>query len=222
MVLCFSCYLSWVETSETDKTKTTKHNDTGEWNNFWANYNNSISRVPMKNYYDQCPTPYRTENIDLADLDLTEGEAKVPDLANINTIIRKEGLNLTPRETQNIIKCAHILGNVLSKAIDRKANNAIHNNITEVKQDINDTIEDTKEVKKKELKLELKDQNKPLEVEPKTETATTQTDISLPNTKSAPKIFESILRQLSKSSIVEKEEEEKKVDELNDENVKDQ
>lgn len=42
-----------------------------------------------------------------------------------------------------------------------------------------------------------------VEEEKRCETVTTQTDISLPNTKSAPRIFEKILRQLSKSSLEE-------------------
>ncbi|PZC73039.1 hypothetical protein B5X24_HaOG210147 [Helicoverpa armigera] len=53
------------------------------------------------------------------------------------------------------------------------------------------------------MTLDLKETTIPMEVkEEKTcETATTQTDISLPNTRSAPRIFENILRQLSRSSI---------------------
>lgn len=59
------------------------------------------------------------------------------------------------------------------------------------------------EVKKKSLTLDLKEKNVPAEEqeEKRNETVTTQTDISLPNTKSAPKIFEKILRQLSRTSI---------------------
>ncbi|KAG7306555.1 hypothetical protein JYU34_007921 [Plutella xylostella] len=206
-------YMSWVD-SDMEKTKIedhkARHTENGEWNSFWANYNNSVSRVPMKNYYDQCPTPYRTENIDLADLDFSaEGSRKrsPEDLRNINNIIRNEGLHLTPRETQNIIKCAHILGNVLTKAIDRSAKKVElgEEKITEFKSQNEIKIDPEVEIKKKALTLELKEQNKPLivEEEKKCETVTTQTDISLPNTKSAPKIFEKILRQLSRSSIDE-------------------
>lgn len=61
------------------------------------------------------------------------------------------------------------------------------------------------ENKKKNLTLNLKETVAPLEVneESKHLSATTQTDISLPNTKTAPKIFEKILRQLSKTTLEE-------------------
>lgn len=108
----------------------------------------------------------------------------------LNNIIRSQGLHLTPRETQNIIKCAHLLGNVLTKAIERRSKST--------------EIEDPEVLlRKKTMTLDLKETVIPLEVkeEKRCETATTQTDISLPNTKSAPRIFENILRQLSRSSI---------------------
>ncbi|CAH2269555.1 jg15956, partial [Pararge aegeria aegeria] len=95
----------------------------GEWGHFWANYNNSLARVPVSRYYDQCPTPYRSEDIELADLEFsTDGSRKrsPENIKTINSIIRNEGIRLTPRETQNVIKCAHILGNVLTKAIERQ------------------------------------------------------------------------------------------------------
>ncbi|CAK1554325.1 unnamed protein product [Leptosia nina] len=174
----------------------------GEWSNFWANYNNSLARVPINRYYDQCPTPYRTEDFDLTDLDLSNEALKrsPEDISNINYIIRNEGLHLTPRETQNIIKCTHILGNVLTKAMERQSKER-----DLLKQDI-DTIDPEKEIRKKSLSLNLKETALPLEVkeEKRCETVPTQTDISLPNTKSAPKIFEKILRQLSKTSLDEK------------------
>ncbi|XP_072946907.1 uncharacterized protein [Epargyreus clarus] len=170
----------------------------GEWSHFWANYNNSLARVPVSRYYDQCPTPYRTEDFDLADLEFsTDGSRKrSPENINtINNIIRNEGLHLTARETQNIIKCAHILGNVLTKAIERRTKDDVPEKIHE--------IDPEKEIKKKSMSLDLKDTVLPVEVkeEKKWETVMTQTDISLPNTKSAPKIFEKILRQLSKTSL---------------------
>lgn len=61
------------------------------------------------------------------------------------------------------------------------------------------------ENKKKNLTLNLRETVAPLEVTEETKqlTVTTQTDISLPNTKTAPKIFEKILRQLSKTSLEE-------------------
>ncbi|GBP11340.1 hypothetical protein EVAR_92868_1 [Eumeta japonica] len=213
-----SCYLSWVDSTEADVTKTNdtkKRLENGEWNNFWANYNNSLGSVPMKNYYDQCPTPYRTETIDWVDLEYPSDERKrSPDNFTINNIIRNEGLKLTPRETQNMIKCAHILGNVLSKAIDRMASSQ-EERVREIK-------DKDREVIKKNMTLELKDQVMPLPVveEKGSETVTTQTDISLPNTKSAPRIFENILRQLSRSSIDEnsdiKEEKENEIEENNE------
>ncbi|XP_075990009.1 uncharacterized protein LOC142985613 [Anticarsia gemmatalis] len=185
------CISTWADSSDAD-TRVEPRCD-GEWSSFWANYNNSLSKVPMKNYYDQCPTPYRTENFDLADfgeLDFSDSSRKrSPDnLDVLNNIIRNQGLHLTPRETQNIIKCAHLLGNVLSKAIERRSK-----------------TEDDPELltRKKTMTLDLKETNIPLDAkeEKRCETATTQTDISLPNTKSAPRIFENILRQLSRSSI---------------------
>lgn len=74
------------------------------------------------------------------------------------------------------------------------------------------------EIKKKNLTLDLKETVLPLEVkeEKRWESVPTQTDISLPNTKSAPKIFESILRQLSRSSI---DEAEKTIIECQEENT---
>uniref|UniRef100_A0A2A4J1W2 Uncharacterized protein n=1 Tax=Heliothis virescens TaxID=7102 RepID=A0A2A4J1W2_HELVI len=148
-------------------------------------YQSSVSGVGR--YYDQCPTPYRTDTFDLADFEFTDGTRKrSPDNVEvINNIIRHQGLQLTARETQNIIKCAHLLGNVLASAIDRRSDR--HSD----------------QPHRTHMTLDLKDTAIPLEVkEEKTcETATTQTDISLPNTKSAPRIFENILRQLSRSSI---------------------
>ncbi|KAL0808770.1 hypothetical protein ABMA28_012451 [Loxostege sticticalis] len=206
------CGSSWQDCSEMEHTAVDRHS--GEWSDFWANYNNSTAKVPMKSYYDQCPTPYRTENIDLADLEFSADDTRkrTPDnIENINYIIRNEGLHLTPRETQNIIKCAHILGNVLTKAIERrcKEKDVVEDRIKEVKpEDIPDNkeIQDPEiETKKKTLTLDLKETNEPavVEEEKRCETVTTQTDISLPNTKSAPRIFEKILRQLSKSSLEE-------------------
>ncbi|CAH0731237.1 unnamed protein product, partial [Brenthis ino] len=171
--------------------------EAGEWGHFWANYNNSLARVPISRYYDQCPTPYRSD-VDLADFELsTDGSRKrSPDnIKTINNIIRNEGIRLTPRETQNIIKCAHILGNVLTKAIERQTKE-----INEKIQDLNPIPPPEKELKKKTMTLDLKETVMPLEVKT-TESVPTQTDISLPNTKSAPKIFENILRQLSLSSL---------------------
>ncbi|XP_063835958.1 uncharacterized protein LOC135085133 [Ostrinia nubilalis] len=199
------CGSSWQDCSEAERTAVDR--DSGEWSEFWANYNNSVARVPVKSYYDQCPTPYRTENIDLADLEFsTEGSRKrSPDnIDHINYVIRNEGLHLTPRETQNMIKCAHILGNVLTKAIERrcKEKDQVDDRVQEVKVENEDPeIEN----KKKTLTLDLKETNEPavVEEEKRCETVTTQTDISLPNTKSAPRIFEKILRQLSKSSLDE-------------------
>ncbi|XP_023940834.2 uncharacterized protein LOC112047812 [Bicyclus anynana] len=179
----------------------------GEWGHFWANYNSSLAKVPVGRYYDQCPTPYRSEDIELADLEFsTDGSRKrsPENIKTINNIIRNEGLRLTPRETQNVIKCAHILGNVLTKAIERQ---------TKDRDFSSDKIQELKiekpnpetEIKKKNLSLDLKETVIPLEVkeEKRWESVPTQTDISLPNTKSAPKIFESILRQLSMTSIEE-------------------
>lgn len=89
-----------------------------------------------------------------------------------------------------MIKCAHLLGNVLTKAIERRSKSA-------------DTEDPELLLRKKTMTLDLKDTLTPAEVkeEKSSETVTTQTDISLPNTKSAPRIFENILRQLSRSSI---------------------
>lgn len=131
----------------------------------------------------------------------TDGSVKrSPDKSiNIHDLIKQEGLHLTAKETQKIIKCAQILGSVVSKAIDRRTKDK--DDVTEKIQEIKDTEE--KEIKKKTLTLDLKETVLPVEVkeEKRWETVTTQTDISLPNTKSAPKIFEKILRQLSKSSL---------------------
>ncbi|XP_037298887.1 uncharacterized protein LOC115453637 [Manduca sexta] len=221
MQLSSCCISTWQDCSEAD---TKVDRGEGEWTHFWANYNNSISKMPMKCYYDQCPTPYRTDTIDFGDLDLsTEGSRmRSPDnLKNVNNIIRNEGLHLTPRETQNMIKCAHILGNVLSKAIERRSREKDEN-----LQELN--AEPEREIKKKTMTLDLRETNIPLEVkeEKRSETVTTQTDISLPNTKSAPKIFENILRQLSKSSldipkkneVTEKEKEDNVESEVKNEN----
>ncbi|XP_049884469.1 uncharacterized protein LOC126379692 [Pectinophora gossypiella] len=237
------CVSTWQDCSENEtKVEEYRRAENGEWNHFWANYNNSVSKVPMKSYYDQCPTPYRTENIDLADLgdvpmqcptpfrtenvdfaDIDFSAAgsrkRSPDNArNLNNIIRNEGLHLTPRETQNIIKCAHILGNVLTKAIERrsKEKDQDEDKIQELAVN-NDPQPDEKEIKKKTLTLDLKETAIPLEVkeEKRSETVTTQTDISLPNTKSAPRIFEKILRQLSKTSLeesLEKKDKEEKTE----------
>ncbi|XP_026317395.1 uncharacterized protein LOC113228345 [Hyposmocoma kahamanoa] len=200
------CVSTWQECSES--TAIADRTD-GEWSTFWANYNNSIATVPMKNYYDQCPTPYRTENIDLADLDFSETSKKrsPDDLKNLSYIIRNEGLHLSPRETQNIIKCAHILGNVLSKAIERRSKektDEVDDKVQEI-HDLHAAKDSEVENKKKNLTLNLRETVAPLEVTEETKqlTVTTQTDISLPNTKTAPKIFEKILRQLSKTSLEE-------------------
>lgn len=129
------------------------------------------------------------------------------DVKNISYIIRNEGLHLSPRETQNIIKCAHILGNVLSKAIERRSKEKTEENEDKVQEinDVNTVKESEVENKKKNLTLNLRETVAPLEVteEAKQLTVTTQTDISLPNTKTAPKIFEKILRQLSKTTLEE-------------------
>ncbi|XP_045782977.1 uncharacterized protein LOC123879356 [Maniola jurtina] len=192
------CVSTWQECSERGE---------GEWGHFWANYNNSLAKVPVSRYYDQCPTPYRSEDIELVDLEFsTDGSRKrsPENIKTINNIIRNEGLRLTPRETQNVIKCAHILGNVLTKAIERHTKDRDYSSekIQELK--VEKPNPET-ELKKKNLSLDLKETVIPLEVkeEKRWESVPTQTDISLPNTKSAPKIFESILRQLSRSSIDE-------------------
>ncbi|KAJ0184153.1 hypothetical protein K1T71_000576 [Dendrolimus kikuchii] len=170
-----SCVSTYQDCSDTEtKVEDFRKPETGEWNNFWANYNNSISEVPLKSYYDQCPTPYRTDSFDLADLDIPNDETRKPSpekLRSVNHVIRQEGLRLTPRETQNMVKCAHILA--LAQEIIIK----IYFSVPE------------------ESKKEM----------------TTQTDISLPNTKSAPRIFENILRQLSRSSLEDKIKETKEI-----------
>lgn len=106
---------------------------------------------------------------------------------------------MTPRETQNIIKCAHMLGNVLTKAIERQSKEYKTEKIQELKEKSNPE----KELKKKAMTLNLRETALPIEVKEETrwESVPTQTDISLPNTKSAPIIFENILRQLSMSSL---------------------
>lgn len=142
------------------------------------------------------------------DFSVDGSRKRSPDnMKNINNIIRNEGLQLTPRETQNIIKCAHILGNVLSKAIERRSRENENTKIEEINPG-NDEKETEIDLKKKNLTLDLKETALPVEVkeEKRSETVTTQTDISLPNTKSAPIIFERILKQLSKSSIDEADE----------------
>jgi hypothetical protein len=78
--------------------------------------------------------------------------------------------------------------------------------VSERVQEVQPEIEDPElDSKKKTLTLELTETNLPADEqeEKRCETVTTQTDISLPNTKSAPRIFEKILRQLSKSSLEE-------------------
>ncbi|XP_045508839.1 uncharacterized protein LOC123704503 [Colias croceus] len=203
-----SCCVSTWQDSERQKPE-------GEWGQFWANYNNSLARVPVSRYYDQCPTPYRTEDIDVGDFELlSESVQRSPEnINNINNVIRNEGLHLTPRETQNIIKCAHILGNVLTKAIERQSKEMV---VEKKVEEVNIETDPEKEIKKKSMSLNLKETVLPLEVkeEKRWESVPTQTDISLPNTKSAPKIFEKILRQLSKSSL----DDEKKILENPDEN----
>ncbi|VVC94221.1 unnamed protein product [Leptidea sinapis] len=175
----------------------------GEWGRFWSEYQ---SQETQTRFYDQCPTPYRSGNFDATDFDIPNecSRKRSPeDLKNISNIIRNDGLRLTPRETQNVIKCAHILGNVLTKAIDRQSKEMDQNE--KIKELKNNT---ENELKKKNLSLNLRETAQPLEVkeEKRCESIATQTDISLPNTKSAPKIFESILRQLSKSSLDENDE----------------
>ncbi|XP_013133110.1 PREDICTED: uncharacterized protein LOC106112009 [Papilio polytes] len=184
------CVSTWQESSRVGPAE-------GEWAHFWARYNG-----PTSAHYDHCPTPYRSDDLDLLDFEFsTDGSVKrSPDKSiNIHDLIKQEGLHLTAKETQNIIKCAQILGSVVSKAIDRRTKDK--DDVTEKIREIKDTEE--KEIKKKTLTLDLKETVLPVEVkeEKRWETVTTQTDISLPNTKSAPKIFEKILRQLSKSSL---------------------
>ncbi|CAG4952886.1 unnamed protein product [Parnassius apollo] len=173
----------------------------GEWAHFWARYNGPHT---TRELYDLCPTPYRND-LDLADFELSTNDSmkRSPDnLASLNNLIKSEGLHLTAKETQNVIKCAHILGNVVTIAIERRTKEKEEN--TEKIQEIkNQTVDKERETKRKTLSLNLRETNLPVEVkeEKRWETVTTQTDISLPNTKSAPKIFEKILRQLSRSSI---------------------
>ncbi|KAI5632720.1 hypothetical protein NE865_14575 [Phthorimaea operculella] len=192
------CISTWQDCSDTEQTKVEEYRrDHGEWNSFWANYNNSVAEVPVKSYYDQCPTPYRTEDFNLADLDFSQASSRKrsPDgLKNLNNIIRNEGLHLTPRETQSMIKCAHIL---VETKVQQNSDGNIDGDLV--------PSEEYRLLKKKSLTLNLKETVMPLEVkEEKTQdTVTTQTDISLPNTKSAPRIFEKILRQLSKTSLEE-------------------
>ncbi|XP_063899226.1 uncharacterized protein LOC135119186 [Helicoverpa armigera] len=199
-ILCVlsCCVSSWAECSDSGAAgvpgggvRGPRGGCSGEWCSFWASYNSSVSGVGR--YYDQCPTPYRTDTLDLADFEFTDGTRKrSPDNVEvINNIIRHQGLTLTARETQSIIKCAHLLGNVLATAIDRRSEPRV------------DQPAQPEQPARSNMTLDLKETTIPLEVkEEKTcETATTQTDISLPNTRSAPRIFENILRQLSRSSI---------------------
>ncbi|XP_047039962.1 uncharacterized protein LOC124644559 [Helicoverpa zea] len=192
------CVSSWAECSDSGAAgvpaggvRGARGGCSGEWCSFWASYNSSVSGVGR--YYDQCPTPYRTDTLDLADFEFTDGTRKrSPDNVEvINNIIRHQGLTLTARETQSIIKCAHLLGNVLATAIDRRSEPRV------------DQSAQPEQPARSNMTLDLKETTIPLEVkEEKTcETTTTQTDISLPNTRSAPRIFENILRQLSRSSI---------------------
>ncbi|VVC99897.1 unnamed protein product [Leptidea sinapis] len=93
----------------------------GEWGRFWNEYR---SQETQTRYYDQCPTPYRSGDFDAIDFELPNecSRKRSPeDQKNISNIMRTDGLRLTPRETQNVMKCAHILGNVLTKAIDRQS-----------------------------------------------------------------------------------------------------
>ncbi|KAL4718502.1 hypothetical protein ACJJTC_012954, partial [Scirpophaga incertulas] len=156
----------------------------GEWSSFWARYSRG-----------------QGHGGDPRGLDVsTDGSVKLsPDNLDLNCILKNEGLHLTPKETQNMIKCAHILGNVLSSAIDRRYKDKDDSRVSEVTQ------RENVEAEKKNLTLDLRETNLPAEVEEerRQETVTTQTDISLPNTRSAPRIFEKILRQLSKSSLDE-------------------
>lgn len=92
-----------------------------------------------------------------------------------------------------------MLGNVLTKAIERQSKEYKTEKIQELKEKSNPE----KELKKKAMTLNLRETALPIEVKEETrwESVPTQTDISLPNTKSAPIIFENILRQLSMSSL---------------------
>ncbi|XP_028031448.1 uncharacterized protein LOC114243979 [Bombyx mandarina] len=197
------CVSTWQDSSETDDTKVEECRDrSGEWESFWAKYNGSMSRVSLQEYYDQCPTPYRTGTLDPADLDTSpefhvRSPSKVKELDNI---IRSEGLHLTPRETQSMIKCAHVLSNVLSNAIERRSRQSSQ---SELRNEIK--IDSECQIKKKSLKLDLRETVAPSRANENGwgVTAATQTDISLPNTKSAPRIFENILRQLSKTTIAD-------------------
>ncbi|XP_022833685.1 uncharacterized protein LOC111361523 [Spodoptera litura] len=187
------CVSTWPECSETDTAVESgggagsagagaRAPCDGEWCSFWANYNNSMPHVPVQSYYDQCPTPYRTDTLDLADFTEPslpaelDSPRRAPDRDLLGDIIRQHGLTLSPRDTQSVIKCAHLLGTVLARAIERQARNK----------------------RKHDMRLDLQDTAPPA---PPSASATTQTDISLPNTRSAPRIFENILRQLSRSSL---------------------
>lgn len=103
-----------------------------------------------------------------------------------------------------------MLGNVLSKAIERQANRTSPEKLQ--------IIDPETQTRKKSLTLNLKETVIPIEVkeEKSWESVPTQTDISLPNTKSAPKIFENILRQLSKSSLEEVAERQENKDDNNE------
>ncbi|KAH9632402.1 hypothetical protein HF086_013833 [Spodoptera exigua] len=202
LFVCSCCVSTWPECSETDTAVESgggagseggaggagRAPCDGEWCSFWANYNNSMPHVPVQSYYDQCPTPYRTDTLDLADFTEPslppelDSPRRAPDRELLASVIRQQGLALSPRETQGVIKCAHLLGTVLARAIDRSARAARKHNMT----------------------LDLQDAAPPAPSAPSapsSASATTQTDISLPNTRSAPRIFENILRQLSRSSL---------------------
>ncbi|KAJ8704750.1 hypothetical protein PYW08_012070 [Mythimna loreyi] len=206
------CVSTWAECSEAgaggaDGARAAGALD-GEWCAFWANYNNSLPSAPLRRFYDRCPTPYRTDAVDPADWEFADGSRKrSPEhMEAITDIIRSRGLQLTARETQSVVQCAHLLGSLLTRAMERCA--ADHPDLS---------------TKKKTMTLPLKETSIPLDApeEKKCETATTQTDISLPNTKSAPRIFENILRQLSRSSIdVEKIEKKEKNEEEKSSEVK--
>ncbi|XP_050556393.1 uncharacterized protein LOC118281098 [Spodoptera frugiperda] len=209
------CVSTWPECSETDTAVDSgggaggagagaRAPCDGEWCSFWANYNNSMPHVPVARYYDQCPTPYRTDTLDLADFserspptDTADpadpaappdpGSPRAADAALLADIVRRRGLTLSPRDTQCVIKCAHLLGAVLARAIERTA----------------------RAPRPRDLRLDLPDPAPPA---PPSACATTQTDISLPNTRSAPRIFENILRQLSRSSLDDTDKGEPKPD----------
>lgn len=99
-----------------------------------------------------------------------------------------------------MIKCAHVLSNVLTNAIERHSRQSSQ---SELRNEIK--IDSECEIKKKSLKLDLRETVAPSRANEDgwSVTAATQTDISLPNTKSAPRIFENILRQLSKTTIAD-------------------